>query len=490
MNCQRLKETILKLFDTGERPIATKALESMLLTHQSEPDTFEEDTQVLHLHTQAYNSLSIVHEQVVQESFSFIDKGNYVLYNEYIKSVTQGLGFKQAPVISQEAINTLPTVALNHHLALEGLIGTMWEKIKALFSKIYESIKKFFAGFFTRLGRLKKKLENLLSVLKQTNSDLKTVNLDKVPGDLASKFPVNGHISINVVNETFKNISVVGNILTEVNTKAKALASKDILDKSFVAKVKSLKDLSRVSKDQIKTNEDSKTKGLKSLYGKGKQNNKDLDTENKSLKKLAKDTDTEINKEEGNVKEVVNDPSNANLEFDEKGFVAAKKEFNELLKSVEASFGKLVGKTLVGGKTITKVEVKEDSGINIESEENKETPNEVVLASSSELIKLLSDTLKLIENTEKLSNNYGEINDTIMKNNDTVDKLIKDIDAIDVQNLGKYKTILTTKVRERLTLMKTFFNNYNKINKNLFTLVVECAEGNVSYAVTSLKYFG
>ena len=490
MNHQRLKESILKLFYTDERPIATKALESLITKQQSEPDTFEEDTQSLHLHTQAYNSLAIVHEQVAQESFSFIDKGNYVLYNEYIKSITQGLGLKQPPVISQEAINTLPTVALNHHLALEGLIGTMWEKIKALFSKIYESIKKFFAGFFTRLGRLKKKLKNLLKVLKETDSDLKTVNLDKVPGDLASKFPVNGRINLNVVNEAFKNISVVGNILTEVNTKAKTVASKDILDKSFVAKVKSLKDLSKYSKDQIKTNKDNKTKGLKSLYGKGKQNNKELDTENKSLKELAKDTDSEINKEESNLKDVVNDPGNANLEFDEKGFEAAKKEFNDLLKSVEASFGKLVGKTLVGGKTITKVEVKEASGINIESEENKKTPDEVALASKSELVKLLSDTLKLIENTEKLSNNYGEINDTIMKNNDTVDRLIKDIDDIDVQNLGKYKTILTTKVRERLSLMKTFFNNYNKINKNLFTLVVECAEGNVSYAVASIKYFG
>lgn len=442
------------------------------------------DLASLDKHVDAYNSLSLVYDQVSTEAFSFVDKGNYVLYNEYIKNITSNLGMSHVPVVSVEAINTLPTVALNHHLSLEGFIGDMWEKIKGLFSKIAQAVKDFFTKYFTRLGRLKNKLQNLLEVLKETDKDISTMQLDKVPGSLVSKYPINGKINLGVVRETFSNIAALGLILKNINDSATSLAKKDILDKDFVGKIKSLKDIAQSSKEKIDTN--NANKGLNPLS----QKNRELRKDNKSLAATAADATKQAKEEEGKVSEVTGDAANANLEFDDKEFIAAKKEFDTLIAAINLDLGKLKNKALVGGVTITSVSVSKEGGLELETETNKDTPDQIDLASKSELEKLISDTIKLITEVEGLSKAYGQINDTITKSMDAVDKIIKDIDAIKAENLGKYKTVLTNKVRERLTLLKAFFTNYNKICKSLFGMVLDAADGNVEYTVLCLKYFG
>ena len=85
---------------------------------------------------------------------------------------------------------------------------------------------------------------------------------------------------------------------------------------------------------------------------------------------------------------------------------------------------------------------------------------------------------------------YNQNGYTIMKNLDTVDKLIKDIDGSNVASLGKYKSVLQNKVKERLKLMQSFFSTYNKVNKNLFTIVMDTLDGNVEYTMVCLKNFG
>ena len=198
----------MKLFDTNQQETIIPALESRQASQPQEPDTTKQDMAALENHVKAYDSLSVVYDQVAHESFSFIDKGNYVLYNEYIKAVTSNLNVKQPPVVSQEAIQILPTVALNHHLSLEGFIGDMWEKIKGLFRRIYESVKKFFTSIFTRMGRIRSKLENLEKVLSSTDKDLKQLSVDKVPGGLASKYPFSGTLDQKVVTEVYTNVSL------------------------------------------------------------------------------------------------------------------------------------------------------------------------------------------------------------------------------------------------------------------------------------------
>lgn len=450
----------------------------------NENNSIDKDFVALEKHIDAFNSLNTVYDQVSTEAFNFVDKGNYVLYNEYIKNISANLGMSHVPVISQEAIDTLPTVALNHHISLEGFIGDMWEKIKGLFNKITAAVKDFFTKYFTRLGRLKNKLQNLLEVLKETDKDISTMQLDKVPGSLAAKYPINGKINLGVVQETFANIAALGLILKNINDSATSLAKKDILDKDFVSKIKSLKDVAKASRDKIDAN--NANKGLNPLS----QKNRELNKDNKSLAATAADATKEAKDEEGKVNAITNDGSNADIEFDDTEFVAAKKEFDTLIAAINLDLGKLKNKQLVGGITITSVSVSKEGGLELETDTNKETPDQIDLSSKSELIKLVSDTIKLVTEVEGLSKAYGQINDTITKSMDAVDKIIKDIDAIKAENLGKYKSVLTNKVKERLNLLKGFFTNYNKVCKSLFGMVLDASDGNVEYTVLCLKYFG
>jgi hypothetical protein len=174
----------MKLFDQVKEPkpkmgdVVQYATEDE--TTDIESASIDQQVAEFNNHVKAFNSLNVIDEQIANENYNFIDKGNYILYNEYIKSVTSNLNMKYVPVISQETINTLPTTALNHHIALEGFIGDMWNKIKEIFSKIYNTIKEFFKKYFTRLGRVKNKIANLIEVIGETNKDIAKSRLDKV----------------------------------------------------------------------------------------------------------------------------------------------------------------------------------------------------------------------------------------------------------------------------------------------------------------------
>lgn len=477
----------MKLFNVPHQETIVSSLESRVHVSPDEPDTFNQDTKALDNHVTAYQSLSVVCEQVSAESYSFIDKNNYVLYNEYIKAITSSLGVKSPPVVSQEAIQILPTVALNHHLSLEGFIGDMWEKIKALFGKIYDAVKKFFTNIFTRMGRLKTKLQNLEKVLSTNEKTLQKVTLENVPGGLASKYPVSGMISLKVVESTYASVASLGEVLTSVNKIATSLAKKEVLDKAFVAKIKSLRATKASVSQEIEDNKASKDGLLKSVTNLGSKN-RAINKDNKKLKEIGKEIDKE---EKAEVKSATDiGESNGDLDIDDAGFNAAKKEFADMLAHIETKFSSMVNKPLISGKVIKSIKISEDSGVDVEIDTDKETPDSVSLGDNASLLSLVKLSIKTIADVEAATKNYSEVNDTIMKSLDTVDKLIKDIDAANIQELGKYKTVLTKKIRERLNLMKTFFNNYNKVNKELMTMVIDATEGNVEYCVQSLKYFG
>lgn len=485
----------MKLFDQVSEP-KPKLGDVVQITTEDETTEVESatiDAQVTEFnnHVKAFNSLNIIDEQIAKENFNFIDKGNYVLYNEYIKSVTSNLNMGYIPVLAQETVNTLPTTALNHHIALEGFIGDMWAKIKEIFAKIYNSIKEFFKKYFTRLGRVKNKINNLIEVLGETNKDIKQTRLDKVPGSLASKYPVTGEIDINVISEAFLSVSTIIDSFGEINKKAEAFANKDVLDKDFVANIMKLKDSINANNDKMAENNANKksyTKfngtSLKGTY----DHNKPLNAENKSLEKEAKDSVNKI----ADGKETINNITSkeTDLDMDDKKGEEAQREFASFVRSLADVLNKVKGKPLVKGKVITEVKVDETTGIEIETDENKESPNGVVLEDKATLIKLLKSVLAGIENAEKLSTIYGKINDKIMENLNKVDKLINDINKIPEENFGKYKKLLNNKVKVRLNLAKTFFNNYNKICKNVLEMTMDCADGVVDYSVLSLKHFG
>lgn len=480
----------MKLFDdekTKGSSVGDESLGKLVSLYSSEEDTTEADMASLESYVNSYVSVGRVYDQIVLEGHRSVDSRNYVLFNEYMAMISKNLGVSVS-VVSQESIEES---SLASSLALEGLIGSMFSKIKELFVKIYDAIKKFFVSYFTRLGRIKKKLQNLKEVLQETDKDIKNLVLEKAPGALISKFPIGEKITVNVVNRYLDNASIVKNILTEVNAAAKQLAKKEVFDRDFVASIKNLRELAKKNESKVRENIDEKTTGLKSFYGKGREKNKAIDAENKDLKQIANDAKEEANEKEGEAIDIGNSSDNAGVEINEKGFELAKKELKDFMELVEKSFNELKDKPLVNGDVVKSVTVKEEEGIEIEIENDKDnSDNGASLAGKADLLELIDKSIKLLDGVEKLSSSYGEINDTIMESVGAVEKTIREIDGIKIENLGKYRTVLSNKVRDRLRLMKVFFNNYNKINKKLFSIVVDNAEGTSSYAVVSLKNFG
>lgn len=485
----------MKLFDQVKDPKPSMGDVVRITTEDDstevESATIDQQVDEFNKHVKAFNSLNVIDEQIASENFNFIDKGNYVLYNEYIKSVTSNLNMGYIPVISQETVNTLPTTALNHHIALEGFIGDMWAKIKEIFSKIYQSIKDFFTKYFTRLGRVKNKITNLLEVLGETDKDIQKSRLDKVPGGLANKFPVSGEIDINVISEAYMALDTLLGSFGEINKKAEAFASKDVLDKDFVANIMKLKESINANNDKMSENNDNK-KSYFELNGTSikdtAKHNSALNKENKSLEKDAKDKANQVADGKEKIAGIVGGESD--LDMDDKKGEEAQREFTSFVRSLADVLNKVKGKMLVKGKIIKEVKVDETSGIEIETEEEKETPNGIILEDKSTLIKLLKSVLEGINEAEKLSTIYGKINDKIMENLNKVDKLINDINKVPEENFGKYKKLLNNKVKVRLNMAKTFFNNYNKICKNVLEMAMDTADGAVEYSVLSLKHFG
>lgn len=479
----------MKLF-SNENMIATESLDKLIGSKEETIDTLDKDFTSLENHVNAYVSVGIVHEAVAEESFNFLDKKNYVLFNEYIKTITKDLGLKSVPVVSTEAITELPGLVVNHDLALEGFLGSLWDKVKTLFKKIYESVKAFFTKHFTRMGRLKKKLENLKEVLKETDKDIKQLNLDKVPGPISKAFPFEGVITEDTVKTSLDIVKGVINVLSVTNKDAVALAGKDVLDRDFVAKVKALKDQVSANKDKIDENNSNKTGGLKSLYGEGKANNKQLKEDNKTLSQINKEKSSEIASKEGELKATVSSKENIEAMLEDKSFEVAKREMSAYYTEVAKAFKAIEGKPIPGGKMLKEAKITED-GIELNFDENKDEPNSVSLGSKNSLTGLVDTMLSSLDELEKATNGYSKVNDAIMKNMDTVDSLMKDLDKVtDNPNYQAYKSVLEKKVRERLKYMQKFFTEYNKISKNLIEVVASVGDGVVAYGVSSLKHFG
>lgn len=481
----------MKLYSNNDEPKIKIAVEnkSIIINESKEID---KDIITLETNIKAFNSLVVIEEQVASENFNFIDKGNYVLYNEYINTVTRNLGIKNIPVVSQESLNTLSSTALNHNLALEGFIGEMWKKIKEIFGKIYNAIKEFFKKYFTRLGRLKNKLQNLSEVISETNKDLNSTkrNLNSVPGALAKKYPVNGDLDYNMVTDVLSNTKLLIDSMNDINKKASDFIGKDVLDKNFIANINKLKQDIESSGKQIDENNKDKKEGSvfkEAKFGEDGKHNKGINDTNKSLADDANDKTRQMNKDKDTVGSITN--KETNIDSEDVKAEEAKKEFDNFVKTLVDTLDKVKGKSLINGNHIKSVSGTDD-GLEIETDDITDTPSSVSLGSKDNLLKMVKDAIDIISIAEKLTGAYGKVNDIVMDKLNDVDKLILDLDKTDDAKLGKYKKVLNNKVKVRLNLVKIFFNNYNKVAKNIFEMALESGDGVVEYSTLSLKHFG
>lgn len=477
----------MKLYDYNSELNLSSVVDKKLHTITEEISL---DTEIKQLTTniKAYKSLSIVNEAITVENYNLIDKHNYVIYNEYIKAITANLDVEYIPTIAQETVELLPTTALNHHIALEGFLANMWEKIKKIFISLYEKVKKLFVTYFTRLGRLEKKLTNIAEVLEEMPSDigLKKSSIEKVPSSLQNKYPFHDVIGLAEIDKIFGNVKVVYTSFKDTLAISKEFTNKDILDKDFIENLKNLKEKSKELQDRKKAAEDEKDKTW--AFTKA---HKEVNEKIESISDEIKETNKEISNEKDEVNKIVG--SNIDLpdlaESDKK-FEIIKKEFDSYLKDVSAALEKVKGKELTGGKVIKEIKLsKDDIDVDIDNND-KENVTMVTLADKENLLKLIKESLDILSDLKKTMKTYAEVNDNIYKQTDIVNNLIYDLDKVSDDVNGKYKTILQNKVKERLALLKEFFSLYNKVNKLVSDVMVESLEGNADYSTLCLKYYG
>ena len=167
----------MKLFEVAKPPVFLQPIEDFA----QETISVTHDFNRLSGHVFAYCSVGRVHDSIAQESLSFIDNKNTVLYNEYVNVLATRMGIDAPKSISMESLTSEGQLAANYQISLEGWMKDVWEKIKAVFEKIYNAVKKFYNTYFTRLGRIKKSLENLEQVLGSTTKDMGDPTLENPP---------------------------------------------------------------------------------------------------------------------------------------------------------------------------------------------------------------------------------------------------------------------------------------------------------------------
>ena len=455
-----------------------------------------------------YCDLSDVNIYIREHNYNFISTENYIIFNKYIEAVTRKLPITRIPTISQETIEELPRVAVNHVIALEGFIANLWEKIKTMFMKMYAKLTEFFKRYFTRLGRVKGRLENLKEVLGEVVGDLKQTSLDDIPGSLASKFPMDEDtLNISQIETVLNNSNALLKGLELFIGLAKTVAFNKIVDKDLVANIrKNIAQLEKLKEEEkkLKDQKDEKLaeKGpLGKLTNKAGLKSKDIKEIDTKLKDIA-NKKTDIDKETKDLDKSVGDSMGDMVVLDEPDNEKIKEDIARLKKIIVDTFEGIKNKPLAEGKFIKEIKMNDDGEIDVDIDTNKEKPKRVMLADKQELKGLVNTALEIVKYLDSNKNDYVGIVDSIYDKIKEVDKIISEINKIEdkiskdtegskekVANVLKYKKLLNNHIKEKLNQFKDLFSYTSKFVTTITDITIVAAEGVADYTVLSLKYF-
>lgn len=492
-----------KLFDKNEYIfIAQEALQDVSSVDVDDlGETIDEDVIALESQFKAYNSLTNITTAEGFKDFSFVTMESAPLFNEYLNMLKSNFGISTNAYMALESNMDNGVEQASYHIALEGVIGSMWNGIKNLFLKIGNSIKEFFKRHFTKLGRTKARLEALSKALNKTDKDLKELTLEKVPGSIKTAFPYDGAVSDTDVKDMVATTGLIVKALGVINKEAEATAKMNVLDSNFVANLKALRDQYEEASDK-RAAADGKVGKIEKAFGGasgfigtnlGKSDNyKERESAIKNEASIA----SVVKQGEATLKSA--GEAGANSEDDIEGLKKAREEVNQFFMKVVKALEPLKGKKLPRGKTIKTIKstMPADNdltppSLEIEIDEDKDSPTSVSLGSRATCLTACDEALKAIQEVEKVVNTYGKVNTSVEDNIKTVDKLIKELDRIgEDADAQKYKKVLQNQVKARLNLMKNFFVEYNKVNKNLLGYTVDVGAGVVVYVQESMKRFG
>lgn len=473
-----------KLYDQSTTPPVTKLNAATEQHHPWKESAFEE----LKVCVEGYCSAGALYDSVASESYTLVDHKNKNLYNAYATLLAEKMGVSMPALkaVSTESLNSDGSITVNSEIALEGWIGTLWEKIKGLFTKTYQAVQSFFKKHFVRLGKTKKALLNLQSVLEKTQKDFTNADTTAYSGGLYKRYAGYGNVNASSVKTSLANVGRLNASIGAVNKSAEVMAKTHMVDKDFFTKIKSLRDQA-ADNDSAKQDIDENTPGkMAALVSSDKRKDRSAKKdESKTLGEISQAAKGEAASMDG---EVSNLGSNDEGGADE-NMTQAKKQMAGFLEEVKKALDVGLNTNLISGMQIKKVTITEALELEVETGVDENDAATMVLAAKSDLLLMIKSALALLEKTEAGLTQYGEINDVVMKNLSTVDSLVKDIDKIDPEKYGQYKKLINEQVRERLQMMRRFFSAYNKVGKNILDLSMDAAEGVVEYGVLSVKHY-
>lgn len=450
---------------------------------------FEPDFKALRSTIKAYFSAGNIVSTVAAESLTFVQPGNRVLFNEYAKLISTTYQVDAPKLVPAEAFESSSVVTINHQLALEGWMGDIWTKIKSFFLKISNAVKEFFKRHFTRLGIVKKRLENIQKVLNEANTEIdhNKASGKPIPSGLEAKYAGQSEVSAATVGKTVSNMKEWIDAFTSVTEGGKKLSKAGIVGPDFIRSIKELRDKAASASASIASNDKEKSKigFVKGMHGEGKSVKNELKDANKSLSSIKKEADAEANDKE----EAIDAGGEADLKSEEANASKAETDYMLFMNQTAQSLSKLTGRVFVNGFTLKEVKVDKEKGLEVDIEENKDEPKTITLAGKAQLLGLCKAAVEIIDVAEKNSAAFISVNDEVMKQLDAVDSLVKDIDKIDPEKYGKYRKVLTQQVQTRLKLLQNFFRGFNQIGKNVYNAALNTAEGTVEFATYSMKHF-
>lgn len=445
-------------------------LQSISLT-----EMIQSDSDTLFACSRAYSKVLKLSNNIASENYSLITQKNYEFYNDYLKSIAENTGVS-IPLVRKEAFENLNEVFINRSLALEGFISAIWEKIKHVFTVIADKVKEFFKKYFTRMGRLKNRIANVIKVIEGTNKDLDTLTIDKNISKIAKVFPED-EITLNVLKSYIQNTKAYLDSMNAIQQSITDIVKSDIIPDEYIEELRGLIENQKAIDAEKSTTE------------------KPMSTADKAaLDKIP--SDKEVEEKEETKEEDIQVGSAIKNKTDEK---EPTEEDDKLYISKHVnSFNKAVGDIV---KEITNKKIA--TGVTAELETNRDIYSikftspvktkyrSLALGTKQELLDMLGVMQSFIEENDKYSkayiNNLAEFDKSIQK----IGRTIVTIDRLEAGNkdLSKHKRFASNVVRPSLIKFKEIFVQYNKIFNHVFEVNATLADGVVEYSVVSLKHF-
>ena len=199
--------------------------------------------------------------------------------------------------------------------------------------------------------------------------------------------PFNEDINKENINEILTNVENLINSISEIKTLALNFSQRDILDKNIILDIKNLKEnieSNRSTKEELEGKKD----GLKGVIP-GTDANKE---ENKNIEEITNLSDTinkqeeEIGKKEEQIEMINKKNSDIFSNEEEKDFEKAKEDFLKFLNVIKDSLEKVKDKKLPRGIFIKEVKIEDESNLEIETDNNKDTPKDIELSFKNTLL--------------------------------------------------------------------------------------------------------